>query len=56
MAPDDNGGKSTTAEEKRRQRGIVKGKITRKLSLFTNCIDRGDSAEMLKDMYVIVKK
>ena len=51
MAPGGNEGKSTTAEEKRKQRGIVKGKVTRKLSIFTNCVDRGDPPEMLKDMY-----
>lgn len=51
MGADEKGKESVTAEELRRQRGIAKGKVTRKLSLFTSCVDRGDPPEMLKDVY-----
>lgn len=51
MEPTGEKEKSVTAEEMRKQRGIAKGKVTRKLSLFTSCVDRGDSPEMLRDMY-----
>ena len=42
---------AATAEDMRKQRGIAKGKVTRKLSMLTSSIGRGDPPEMLKDMY-----
>ena len=45
------GEKLDAAGEMRKQRGIAKGKVTRKLSLFTSCVDRGDPPEVLKDVY-----
>lgn len=49
MEPTGKKEKSVRAEEMRKQRGNAKGKVTRKLSLFTCCVDRGDPPEMLKD-------
>lgn len=50
LTDEESAAAAATSAEIRKQRGIAKGKGTRKLCILRGSIERGDPPEMLKDV------